>query len=180
MDGGHRTPRGLGSTAGDVEHPAQFVSRALNSRADRIAQSEVRRAARRALSNDIRIAKPEEGTAAARDAIDVADARAFSWVRTDDLARLLERGDAAATAEVIDDLLRTEEAIQVVVDSLPVAPNWRNLVDELSGASDLIIESLQAQRAALPGRSYLSGVRTGQSVWIRAWRPFVLVATHGE
>jgi hypothetical protein len=176
MEGGHHT-----SARGDValEEPTGLVLQAQTSRPERIARSEVRRAARHAAPDAIRVAKPPEGSAVAREASDLADARAYTWVRTDELARLLELGDIAAASAVIDDLIRVEEAIRLVIDTVAVSPNWRGLEDELSSASDLIIDSLRAQRALPEGPSRLAGVRTGQSVWIRAWRPFLLVVTSG-
>lgn len=160
----------------------ELVRRALHSRPERLARSEVRRAARRAPPGsgvEIRVARPVGDEGRNRDAFDLADARAYTWVRTSEAEAALTRGDMAAAAVILNDVLQVEQAIRVLVDDVAIAPQWRELADQLSHASDVAIAGIRRSLASADASAGLAEVRTGQSVWIRAWRPFLLVIEQG-
>lgn len=161
----------------EVQPPTEMVERTLNSRPERIARSEARRAARRgaAAPPTILVARPAGSGTVARSAAELADARMYTSARIDELARVLEEGRSDEATHIVEDLLRTEQAIWILVDHTEVPPQWQHLADELTSASDRIMEALRALQRSPEGVSTLGTVRAGLSDWVRAWRSFVLI-----
>jgi hypothetical protein len=156
---------------------AELVRRALNSRPARLARADIRRAARSAgaVTREIKVARPARTDEQARDAIEVAEARRYTWHRAEEATAALAAGNYAEARHALEDLLRTEQAIQIVVEEFPTNPSWHSLRDELGSASDAIINALRAQLQSIERSGLMGQVRTAQAEWIRAWRPYLLV-----
>jgi hypothetical protein len=165
------------SDQAEVPAPTELVERTLNSRPERIARSEARRAARRgaAAPASVLIARPSGTGRAAQAATELADARIYTVSRVDALADAAAGGRDDEATQIIEELLRTEQAIWILVDHTEVQAHWQHLADDLARASDRITEGLRAQLHSLHGPSQLGEIRAGLADWIRAWRCFVLI-----
>jgi hypothetical protein len=76
----------------------------------------------------------------------------------------------------VEDLVATEQAIQILLEDLTVPqPSWRELQDELGRSSDMIVTALQQQLESIERPGAMAAVRTGQSQWVRAWRTYLMV-----
>lgn len=155
----------------------EMVRRTLNGRPERLALARVRRAARSASASPIvRVSIPRGNDALSQRAREIAEARIYSWERADAATEAIADGDYAGARRALEDLLSTEQAIQILLEDLTIPqPSWRELQDELGRSSDMILHAVQDQLDSIERPGLLAGVRTGQSQWIRAWRPYLLV-----
>jgi hypothetical protein len=165
-----------------VESPthetADVVRRALNARPERLALAQVRRAARASSAAPVvRVAMPRGNDPLSVRAREIAEARMHTWQSADDAMEAMARGDYATARHALEDLVRTEQAIQILLEDLTVPqPSWRELQDELGRASDMILTALRGQLESIERPGGMATVRTGQSEWVRAWRTYLMVA----
>ncbi len=156
---------------------AEMVRRALNARPERLARARVRRAARGSSAAPVvRVTVPRGTDPLSQETREIAEARLYTWQRADEAMASIERGDYAGARQALEDLLVTEQAIQLVLEDLAVPqPSWRELQDELGRSSDLIVAALRQQMESIERPGAMAAVRTGQSQWIRAWRTYLMV-----
>jgi hypothetical protein len=175
--------------------PDNVVPLPLAGSSARLARNEARRAARRArqaTDEGIWVAFPatHQMTALDRDTQlrEIADARRRIWSCCHDLLAELEGSTAGQIHDTLDEILRTELAIQAVVDGIELPLIWHDVADELSHASDVIIEAAREQLAVLARDpddrrdvgAAVGRMNTAQSNWSRTWRTFVQVAPPGR
>lgn len=155
-----------------------LVRQTLNARPERLALARVRRAARAASASPVvRVTVPRGDDPLSRRVREIAEARIYSWERADEAADAIASGDYITARRTLDDLLASEQAIQILLEDLVVPqPSWRELQDELGRSSDMIINAVQQQMDSIERPGLMATVRTGQSQWVRAWRPFLMVA----
>jgi hypothetical protein len=164
-----------------VESPtsetAEVVRRTLNARPARMALARVRRAARAASAAPVvHVAVPRGDDPLSREARQIAEARMYTWQRADEAIEAIAQGDYAVARRALEDLLATEQAIQILLEDLTVPqPSWRELQDELGRSSDMIVTALQQQLESIERPGAMAAVRTGQSQWVRAWRTYLMV-----
>lgn len=164
------------SESGTAE-TAEMVRRTLNARPERLARAQVRRAARASSAAPVvRVTVPRGDDLLSREAREIAEARLYTWERADEGMEAMSRGDYATARQAAEDLLVTEQAIQLLLEDLVVPqPSWRELQDELGRSSDMIVTALRQQLESIERPGPMATVRTGQSQWIRAWRTYLLV-----
>jgi hypothetical protein len=160
-----------------TEQTVEIVRRALNARPERLALARIRRAARAASASPvIRVSMPRGNDPVSQQAREIAEARIYSWERADMAMGAIASGDYATARRALEDLLATEQAIQILLEDLTVPqPAWRELQDELGRSSDTILRAVQEQLDSIERPGPMTAVRTGQSQWIRAWRPYLLI-----
>lgn len=180
----------LAANTTSVEQKKHTAAAPPSPRDARVARSEVRRAARRAsgpADGDVWVAMPA-GTERSRyarfgDAPQISDARRQSWRRSSDALTALQRGDARGAWEALREIYETEKSIQLSVDDIQLPAVWRGVADEVSRASDMVIdaawEALTVLRAN-PSHTarcipLMTRIMTGGSNWSRSWRTFVQV-----
>lgn len=154
-----------------------IVRRTLNGRPERLALARVRRAARSASASPaVRVSIPYGNDALSQRAREIAEARIYSWEGADAAIEAIATGDYVSARRALEDVLSTEQAIQILLEDLTIPqPSWRELQDELGRSSDMIITGVQQQLDSIERPGLMASVRTGQSQWIRAWRPYLLV-----
>lgn len=164
-------------TDGGTSQTVETVRRALNARPERLARSQVRRAARGASAAPVvRITIPRGNDPLSQETRDIAQARLYTWQRADEVMAAITHGDYATARQALEDLLVTEGAIQILLEDLSVPqPSWRELQNELGRSSDLIVAALRQQMELIERPGPMAAVRTGQSQWIRAWHPYLMV-----
>jgi hypothetical protein len=161
----------------ETAETAEAVRRALNARPERLARAQVRRAARASSAAPVvHVTVPRGHDPLSREAREIAEARLYTWQRADEAMAAMERGNYAMARQALEDLLVTEQAIQLMLEDLSVPqPSWRELQDELGRSSDLIVAALRQQLESIERPGGLAAVRTGQSQWVRAWRTYLMV-----
>jgi hypothetical protein len=155
-----------------------LVRRTLNGRPQRLALARLRRAARAAsASPTVHVYVPRNDDPLSQRAREIAEARIYTWERTDEAGEALARGDYITARRMLEDVLASEQAIQILLEDLVVPqPSWQELRDELGRSSDMIINVVEQQLQSIERPGLMAMVRTGQSQWVRAWRPFLMIA----
>lgn len=151
----------------------------------RLERNEARRAARRARRSGeeglwVAFPAPHQRSDRATQLREIADARRRIWFCSQTLLTELDSSPAASVRDTLDEILRTELAIQAVVDSIALPPVWQDIAEELSRASDVIVEAAREHLASDAGngpalRAAIGRMVTAQSTWSRSWRTFVQV-----
>jgi hypothetical protein len=164
--------------ASPTTETVEMVRQTLNGRPERLALARVRRAARAASASPVvRVSIPRGDDPLSREAREIAEARIYSWERADAATEAIAGGDYVTARHALEDLLTTEQAIQILLEDLTVPhPSWRELQDALGRSSDMIINAVQEQLDTIERPGLMATVRTGQSQWVRAWRPFLMIA----
>lgn len=164
-------------TESGTAQTAESVRRTLNARPERLARAQVRRAARASSAAPVvHVTVPRGNDPLSRDAREIAEARLYTWQRADEAMAAMERGNYATARQALEDLLVTEQAIQMMLEDLSVPqPSWVELQDELGRSSDLIVAALRQQLESIERPGAMAAVRTGQSQWVRAWRTYLMV-----
>jgi hypothetical protein len=163
-----------------VESPtsetAEMVRRTLNARPARLALAQVRRAARRASAAAVvLVAVPRGDDPLSRQAREIAEARIYAWERADEATEAIAQGDYGSARRALEDLLSTEQAMQILLEDLAVPQrSWRDLQNELGRASDMILNAVREQLQSIERPGAMASVRTGQSEWVRAWRTYLM------